>query len=434
MAQQLTQVGLRGDMTINDKPVAVNAIFGKEVLVQIQEEFSIGSPISFAYWLKEKWQVDGPGMDVLLINNSSGDKKQYEADEFKRLDQKTKESEVKLHLTAKGIPGPAVNMMATALLAEVLITDLLVQLKEIKIGDKSESEKILKLGLAINFGMPLNILPGIDINRISLFIKSAPENRFDEVFADDSKLAKLPAPARLMEAASGYIVFSGPPANNSKITLGGKNWTFVSGESDPAQQRTKTIPNDVKSTVMQLAKDLSEVTSEPIAACQYECAVVDDKPRLVVKYRTAGVRGNDFTLAVDPTANDPKSNGVASGGKLSRGTSPLGERASGSITFKFDPQIADNAPIKIFKKDLTVKKATSSAELTAAITDLAVKLNTPNSSPIAADDYIWQANGSRLDFAAKKVGEKNGDVLEAQPPAFVDGKPVFYAGADPQPG
>jgi hypothetical protein len=420
MPQQRTQVGLRGDMTINDKPVAINAILGREVLVQIEKEFSIGSPISFAYWLRDKWEVDGPGMDLLIVNDSSkpNTPTQYSAVDFNNLQADKKQTEVIAHLKAKGIPGPAVNMMATALLAEVLITDLLVQIKPTE-NDIEKSDKIVKLGLAINFGMPLNILPGIDINRISLFIKSAPEAQFDKVFADDSKLAKLPAPARLMEAASGYIVFSNTPANNSTITLDNKAWTFVNTDSDPAGQKTKR-QKDAKATVVQLAKDLSDVTSEPIAACQYECAEVDGKSRLVVKYKTAGMRGNAFKLAAAPA-----SNGEASASALSGGTSPLGERACGSITFK--SPIAADKKITIFNKQITLISAATAADLTTAITDLAVKSN------IDLPNYIWQADGSRLDFAAKKVG-KIEDSLLANPPAdLVVGDPVFYAGADPQP-
>jgi hypothetical protein len=423
MAQR-TEVGLRGDMTINDKPVAINAVFGREFLVQIEKEFSIGSPISFAYWLRDKWEVGGPGMDTLLINDSSKTDTKYTAKQFNDLDQARKESEVITHLKAKGIPGAAVNMMATALLAEVMITDLLVQIEPAE-ENPENSDKILKLGLAINFGMPLNLLPGIDINRISLSIKSAPEAKFDKRFADGSQLAKLPAPARLMEAASGYIDFSGKPADNSTITLGGQPWTFVgNADSNPAEKKTKIQTDaNVKATVVQLAKDLSAATEERIAACQYECAEVDGKSRLVVKYKTAGVRGNEFGLAA---SDNPKSNGKVSGtGKLSGGTSPLGERASGSITFK--QPIGDSANIKIFTKVIPVNKAATAAELTTAITDLAKGLN----SDTGIGDYIWQANGSRIDFAAKKVGKKADLVVAGTPPAIVDGDPVFYPGAEP---
>src|SRR5690242_7757990 len=65
--EQKTVVGLRADMTISGEKVDIEGVIGEELFVQLGQEASLGTPIGFAYWLKETYAVDGEGIDLLTF-------------------------------------------------------------------------------------------------------------------------------------------------------------------------------------------------------------------------------------------------------------------------------------------------------------------------------------------------------------------------------
>jgi hypothetical protein len=420
MAQK-TVVGLHGDMTINDQKVGVDAVFGQDFFLQLAQEINLGSPISFAYWLREQYQVDGPGMDLLKVDGYKSEIKTLK--DFNaawKSDRKGIEVSVRQNLEKKGIPGPAVKLMTTALLAEVVITDLLVAIKQ-PATQGAESEKKLKFGLAINFGVPLSLLPGIDLDRISLLILSAPENDFK--FPEREKSLGKPIPLR--EAASGYIDFTDAPAAGSKITLGGTDWGFLGASAQSKPNSTKITTGDLPATLSQLAKDLGQAEPDGIVA---QCSYAAEGNRLKVVYKEPGVKGNTFKLAADDN-----SHGTASGATLSGGTSPLGEKAAGSIEFKAP---IPAGTIAIGGADITLSAAPAEKDLNKAIETLVAEID----KTVAANadkpitQYIYQASGKKLTFAAKdagKAGNKN-DFLPAKT-AFIETMSQPAGGVDPTP-
>ncbi len=99
-------------------------------------------------------------------------------------------------------------------------------------------------------------------------------------------------PTTTSTKAAGSIMFSGQPAPNSTITLGGVPWTFVSGT--PSGNQTQ-IGADVDATLTALASDLNASSDGEIARCSYTANVTDD--RLDIVFDVAGTDGNAFTLA-----------------------------------------------------------------------------------------------------------------------------------------
>lgn len=421
MAQK-TVVGLHGDMTINDQKVGVDAVFGQDFFLQLAQEINLGSPISFAYWLREQYQVDGAGMDLLKVEGYDTLRDFNTA--WRGGKQKEIEGKVKENLEKKGIPGPAVKLMTTALLAEVVITDLLVAIKQ-PATQGAKSEKKLKFGLAINFGIPLSLLPGIDLDRISLLIMSAPENDFK--FPEREKSLGKPIPLR--ETASGYIDFPTVPAAGSKISLGGSDWEFIAANAASKPNSTKlTARATVPATLIQLVKDLGQADPDGSVA---QCTYAADGSRLKIEYKEPGVKGNTFALVAD--AN---SHGTASGATLSGGTSPLGEKAAGSIEFK--PPIPAGDKITIGGADISLSAAPTDAELNKVVETLVADIDKEAALQPNADKpitkYIYQASGKKLTFVAKdagKDGNKN-DFLPTTNPAFaVMSQPK--GGVDPTP-
>ena len=422
---QKTVVGLQGDMTINDKKVGVDAVFGQDFFLQLAQEANLGSPISFAYWLREQYQVDGEGMDLLKVPGA-------DYDTLKKFNSKWRggetergkiEKAVKENLASKGIPGPAVKLMTTALLAEVVITDLLVAIKQ-PAAEGGESTKKLKFGLAINFGIPLSLLPGIDLDRVSLLIMSAPADDFK--FPERVKSLGKPTPLR--ETAAGYIDFGKVPAPASKITLDGADWEFLKADDQSNKPNSTKLKDGatVPDTLSQLAKDLTQTQEPKIAQCTYTA----DGARLKIAYKEPGVKGNNFKLAADKN-----SNGTPSGDALIGGTSPLGEKATGFIEFK--PPIKANDEIAVGgAPDITLSAAKSAAELPTAVENLVKEIDKAAADKVNADKpiakYIYQASGLKLTFVAKVAGTAgNSDTFLPTGKTFVEkiGQPA--GGVDP---
>ena len=316
------------------------------------------------------------------------------------------EGKVKENLENHNIPGAAVKLMTTALLAEVIITDLLVQIKKPE-QQGGDSAKKLKFGLAINFGIPLSLLPGIDLDRVSLLIMSAPSNDF--TFPERVKALGKPTPA--LEKASGFIEFKDAPAPDSSIKLGGVDdvggvdWTFVTTKG--ARDVNKTDVNktqigkgnkSIEDTVTALVTDLKAVQSGKIAECEYEA----DGTRLKITYKTPGLKGNSFGLFASEADKL-----VRSAKTLEGGTNPLGEKATGFIEFK--EKIADGSKITIGDApEITLSAAPNPDAVRKTIENLVSEIEKNASKPKIAK-YIYQASGNKLTFVAKEAGAAGND-------------------------
>lgn len=305
-----TLVGLRTELTISGEPVAVEAVLGKNFFLQLSQEARLGTPISFAYWLKETYAVDSAGMKVLLVKGyETLAEFQAEYDKDKALPAKDRvlPGLIRQNLTDQGIPASAHTVMLSALTAEISITDLLIDIK----GGENDtpSRKRLKFGLAVTFPNALPLLPNINVNRLSLLILHVPaDDKFENI---PQRQPAFGQPQPLKEKAKGHIAFTEMPADAAKITLGGINWTFVPGEPQAAQTKKG---GTVEETLVALARDLNRWDSP---AAVRKCTYTADGKHLLIEFNEGGLDGNKFTIGADPT-----SKGAVSAATLMGGTDP----------------------------------------------------------------------------------------------------------------
>lgn len=305
-----TLVGLRTELTISGEPVAVEAVLGKNFFLQLSQEARLGTPISFAYWLKETYAVDSDGMKVLLLEKYETLKEfqdQYDKDKALAVDKRVLPGLIRQNLKDRGIPAAAHTVMLSALTAEISITDLLIDIKGGE--DNAPSRRRLKFGLAVTFPNALPLLPNIYVNRLSLLILHVPAD--DEFENIPPRQTAFGQPQPLKEKAKGDIAFTGMPADASKITLGGVDWRFTSGEPEAAQTKKG---GTVEETLVALARDLNRWDSP---AAVRKCTYTADGKRLLIEFNEGGLDGNKFTLAAD---SDSK--GVVSAATLWGGTDP----------------------------------------------------------------------------------------------------------------
>jgi len=59
-----TKIGLRADMTIDEEPVAIEGLLGGDFFLQLSKPATLGTPISFAYWLRDKYEV--ANLEIML--------------------------------------------------------------------------------------------------------------------------------------------------------------------------------------------------------------------------------------------------------------------------------------------------------------------------------------------------------------------------------
>ena len=108
-------------------------------------------------------------------------------------------------------------------------------------------------------------------------------------------------------AATGRIAFSGQPANNSTITIGGVVFTFVTGAPTGNQIQ---IGANLAATLTNAVTALTAATGDPALANYSQTGGTT----LVLTYKTLGLAGNTLTIAAQAA-----SNGTASGATLTGG-------------------------------------------------------------------------------------------------------------------
>ena len=386
-----TLVGLRTELTISGEAVAVEAVLGKNFFLQLSKEARLGTPISFAYWLKETYAVDSEGMKVLLVKGYDTLKDfqaEYDKDKARAEDQRVLPGLIRENLKKQGIPASAHTVMLSALTAEISITDLLI---DIKGGENNApSRRRLRFGLAVTFPNALPLLPNINVNRLSLLILHVPAD--DEFENIPQRQTAFGEPQPLKEKAKGHIAFAELPADTGKITLGGIDWAFVSGEPQAAQTKKA---NTVEGTVVALARDLNRWDSP---AAIRKCTYTADGKYLLIEFSEGGLDGNKFTIAADSN-----SKGEVSAATLMGGTDPdappvlAAPKAKATGTIKInkipaaDTSVSLNG-IKFVFKD-TATDATDVARgksIDEALENLTEKAKTSTDPKLA--DVIFESN------------------------------------------
>jgi hypothetical protein len=113
-------------------------------------------------------------------------------------------------------------------------------------------------------------------------------------------------------AASGSFTFDGQPIDNSTISIGGADWTFVS--SAPSGDES-LIGATLLETVTNAVIGLNKSATSALAAQTYSLNIAGNA--IVVTSDTIGIGGNSVTLAASTT---PDSNATASGATLAGGS------------------------------------------------------------------------------------------------------------------
>ena len=412
-----TLVGLRTDMTISGEQVAIEGVLGKDFFLQLSKEAKLGTPISFAYWLNSVYAVDSDGIRLLMLKDyKDGDEflTAYNADKTKPPAQRVIPQKIKENLRERGLPEAVHNIMVTALTAELSVTDLLIQIKK---DDSQGERKKLKFGLAITFPNALQLLPNINVDKLSLLIMHAPTDDF--TFPPRPK--ELGEPTPLKEKASGYIDFADNPEDTGTITLGGTVWKFV--KEEPKALETK-IGSKLDDTLTALAADLNRWESpEKVKQCTYTADL--DAHRLNIEFKEGGLDGNDFTLATDD-----KSKGTVSSATLLGGTDPSApkrlaappaKRATGSITFKRKLREGDKITLNgvdfIFKDQPAGDNELKADEIDPALDALVEKLGKSDNAKLKICKYEADKPGKQLKITAEESGDAVEFTLGAGPTA-----------------
>jgi hypothetical protein len=318
-----TKVALRADMTIDDEPVGIEGVIGGSFFLQLDKPARLGTPISFAYWLRDTYGVEN--LDVMLPTDYP-DSAAFKADYRAFRDATSDAGKAKLneiidrHLVDRNIPKPLHTIMKSALLAELKITDLLIDIKEGENG--AEGTRKMMFGLSMAFPSPLPLIPNIDVNKLSILIMNAPENDF--TFPER---VQLPPPAA-MARATGSIAFSAQPDARSTITLGDDTWTFIAKSGKPTGRQVP-LGGTLDDTLAALAAALNAQAAGDTAKCKYRATLDESPKRLDIAFKAVGSAGNAFALAAGP-----KSKGTVSGDTLKGGTGePIETYAMGSVRF-----------------------------------------------------------------------------------------------------
>ena len=392
VVENTTRIGLRADMTIDDEPVAVEGLLGGDFFLQLSRPATLGTPISFAYWLRDQYQVDN--LDLLLPTESyekaADFKAAYKSYKSKKEGREAFEAKIADHLKDK-VPPQLVNLVKTAFLAELTITDLMIDIKaEDKETGTAASRKMM-FGLSVGFPSPLALIPNVDVNKLSILVMNAPKNDF----TFPPRVALPPSDPLPVEPkqATGSITFSDKPKANGTITLGKDEWKFATGAA--RGQGQVAIASTLEGTLADLAGRLNRVATGDTALCSYRANL--DEHRLEITFKSPGFAGNEFAIAADGN-----SNGSASGLTLEGGFGETAPRqATGSFTFTAVP--SDKGKITLngtewgFSGDeppAGEKKSQIGADIPKTIDNLAKALTASDDPEIGKCAYV--ANGKSL--------------------------------------
>ena len=133
-AKNKTLVGLRADMKFGKELVPIQGFVGEEFHLKLQKPAPIGSAMSVAYWLKDAFKVDSPGMKVVTLEGVDTGK---DFAEIPKADLKTK---IEKNLATQGVPPAAIEVLTSLLAARVEVNALSIDVipEKKKEGDKKK--------------------------------------------------------------------------------------------------------------------------------------------------------------------------------------------------------------------------------------------------------------------------------------------------------
>ena len=359
-----TRIGIRADAIVDEQPVAVVAEIGKNIFVQLDKAATLGTPMSFAYWLKDVYAVEGletmflPPDTVLDAANrwpddAAPDRNYVTSAEYRTAynqyklapeggDVKRKfEERITRNLVHRGIPVQAHQMLMSALLAEITITDLLID-RQAAVAPSTAAITKMLFGLSVTFRKRVPLLPGIDLSKLSIMVMNAPSNDFTFTKREVLPVEEIP------QQATGFISFGKKPAAGDKLIMGADVWTFVAADGSPQETDIKLGATE-EETLLAAVSKLTASKRPDTAKCIYKANIKN--MWLDISYKTPGSRGNSFGISTTGAWEGAVSALTLLGGV---GKSPAepeavteepktasGKQAKGSISFKQNPQADD---------------------------------------------------------------------------------------------
>lgn len=209
-------------------------------------------------------------------------------------------------------------------------------------------------------------------------------------------------------AATGTIVFSANPVNNSTITLNGVVWTFkAAGAAGPQTN----IGVSLAATLTQLAIDLNASADGAIDDATYTV----DATTLTVTHDTAGAASNAYTLAAGGTSHGTVSGATLSGGATAHTfTSGAADLPSSDIEIGF-PDVPSYG-LNFGSRVNSIKIAMQRSGLLNATVSVIAQGETTSAAP-AQDDPPTQlavVRFAQFQGVIKKGGVQLGDIVSAE--------------------
>ena len=253
----LTEVYLRADTRIDEQPVPIEATIGKDFFLQLARPATLGTPVSFGYWLNETYKTK---VNLLILDDLDGDSiaSTRELRALEKTNPGELVSRLERHLAKQGIPEKVQNLLSKALLAKITIIDLLIDGRKSDGAEVTDSSGLkLRFGLEVSFetSSGLDILPNIILDKVTLIVSRFPQGYKFPPRAPIPTIEPVGEPVALPEPkrAGGSISFSDNPAKDGTITLNGASWTFV--DQAPAGNQTE-IGKDLGATIDALVANL----------------------------------------------------------------------------------------------------------------------------------------------------------------------------------
>lgn len=226
-------------------------------------------------------------------------------------------------------------------------------------------------------------------------------------------------------AATGALVFSAQPANNSTITLAGQAFTFVTGT--PTANQIK-IGSTIGQTLANTVRALNGSAVAGVAAATYWADV--DGVTLRIAHKTLGVTGNSFSLAASAVAVTP------SGATLAGGSASGGYRHEWTAGTQTLPSIAieiGHPEVPSFAMNFGVKANTLGIPLQrSGNLNASVGLIAQGEAPVTA----LTAAGTPAELTVRKFSSFSGLARREGVPFgadLVSGQINFSNGLDPVP-
>lgn len=163
-----TQIAVTGLLEVDQKDVPVSVVFGQGFFMQLDRPASLGNSYSFGRWLADSWDAN---VNVLLPKKDGQDVKPI---------AENKQDLVQDFSSKTGIPKGVSDKLVDLMLAEITITDLLIDSRKEDAsgaGDEIDKSQLkLRVGLSVKFqGDGLELLPRVALRNLGLLVMRAPE-------------------------------------------------------------------------------------------------------------------------------------------------------------------------------------------------------------------------------------------------------------------